>query len=171
MTMMPAVPRALWGTLGRAMQRLWSGLRGVAASGLASARVVSSEGYIARAARSLAGTAGPSSRASQSVSAPNQTLGFAARGAFAPSVPGAVRGKTTGVGVFVGADGDVDRAMRKLKRTMIMEGIEKQMKRRAHYVKGAEQRVIAKRERDHRKWRKAIRGKLGWIVRRKERGF
>ena len=167
---MPAVPRALWGTLGRAMQRLLSGLRGVAASGLASARVVSSEGYIARAARSLAGTAGPSSRASQSVSAPNQTLGFAARGAFAPSVPGAVRGKTTGVGVFVGADGDVDRAMRKLKRTMIMEGIEKQMKRRAHYVKG-EQRVIAKRERDHRKWRKAIRGKLGWIVRRKERGF
>ena len=67
---MPAVPRALWGTLGRAMQRLLSGLRGVAASGLASARVVSSEGYIARAARSLAGTAGPSSRASQSVSAP-----------------------------------------------------------------------------------------------------
>lgn len=81
------------------------------------------------------------------------------------------RHATKGVGVHVGGDGDVDRAMRKLKRTMINEGIEKDMKGRRVFVKGSDQRVIAKRERDHRKWKKTLRSKLGWIMRRKDRGF
>ena len=42
---------------------------------------------------------------------------------------GQVQGKTKGVGVHVGADGDVDRAVRKLKRVMINEGIERSMKK------------------------------------------
>ena len=102
--------------------------------------------------------------------------GFAAfgvcRNAAQPaSTRGQVRGKTKGVGVHVGADGDVDRAMRKLKRVMINEGIEKSMKRRQVFLKGSDARVVARRERDHRKWRKALRSKLGWIMRRKDRGF
>ena len=39
--------------------------------------------------------------------------------------------KTTGVGINVGNDGDVDRAMRKLKRIMIDEGIIREQKKRA----------------------------------------
>jgi ribosomal protein S21 len=97
---------------------------------------------------------------------------FAARGATPPSSTHRhVRHVTKGVGVHVGADGDVDRAMRKLKRTMINEGIEKAMKAHQVFLKGSDARVVAKRERDHRKWRKALRSKLGWIVRRKDRGF
>jgi ribosomal protein S21 len=65
----------------------------------------------------------------------------------------------------------VERAVRKIRRKMMVEGIERAMQRQKHFVKGAERRVIAKRERDHRKWRKALRSKLGWIVRRKDRGF
>jgi ribosomal protein S21 len=43
---------------------------------------------------------------------------------------GGVRTVTKGVGIFVGNDGDVDRAMRKLKRTMIGEGIIREQKKR-----------------------------------------
>ena len=73
--------------------------------------------------------------------------------------------------MHVGADGDVDRAMRKLKRVMINEGIEKSLKKRLVFLKGSDARVVARRERDHRKWKKALRSKLGWIMRRKDRGF
>jgi ribosomal protein S21 len=102
--------------------------------------------------------------------------GFAASGVLRNAAPPAstrvmVRGKTKGVGVHVGADGDVDRAMRKLKRVMINEGIEKNVKKRLVFLKGSDARVVAKRERDHRKWKKALRSKLGWIMRRKDRGF
>ena len=101
--------------------------------------------------------------------------GFAARGVTHNPKPSSLhtqlRHKTKGVGVHVSGDGDVDRAMRKLKRTMINEGIEKSMKARKVFVKGSDQRVVAKRERDHRKWRKQLRSKLGWIMRRKDRGF
>ena len=61
--------------------------------------------------------------------------------------------------------------MRKLKRVMINEGIEKNVKKRLVFLKGSDARVVAKRERDHRKWKKALRSKLGWIMRRKDRGF
>ena len=102
--------------------------------------------------------------------------GFAAFGALRNAAPpastrGQVRGKTKGVGVHVGADGDVDRAMRKLKRVMINEGIEKSLKKRLVFLKGSDARVVARRERDHRRWKKALRSKLGWIMRRKDRGF
>ena len=43
---------------------------------------------------------------------------------------GGVRMKTTGVGIMVN-NGDIDRAMRKLKRTMIVEGIVREQKKRA----------------------------------------
>jgi ribosomal protein S21 len=100
-------------------------------------------------------------------------VGFAALpcAGSTPAWRGSARGKTTGVGVFVGGDQDVERAVRKIRRKMMVEGIERAMQRQKHFVKGAERRVIAKRERDHRKWRKALRSKLGWIVRRKDRGF
>ena len=102
--------------------------------------------------------------------------GFASFGVLRNAAPpasrrGQVRGKTKGVGVHVGADGDVDRAMRKLKRVMINEGIERSMKKRLVFLKGSDANVVARRERDHRKWKKALRSKLGWIMRRKDRGF
>ena len=70
--------------------------------------------------------------------------------------------------MHVGADGDVDRAMRKLKRVMINGGIEKMKETGVPEGFG---RRVARRERDHRKWKKALRSKLGWIMRRKDRGF
>ena len=42
---------------------------------------------------------------------------------------------------------------------------------RQYFIKGAEKRVIAKNEREHRTWKRNLRRKMGWIVRRKERGF
>ena len=44
-------------------------------------------------------------------------------------------------------------------------------KRRAHFVKGRSSASSPNESAITGKWRKAIRGKLGWIVRRKERGF
>jgi|AntAceMinimDraft_5_1070358.scaffolds.fasta_scaffold07882_1 hypothetical protein len=43
---------------------------------------------------------------------------------------GGVRHKTTGVGIIVGNDGDVEKALRRLKRTMIEVGIMKEQKKR-----------------------------------------
>ena len=166
--------RAMYRRLVRCLAGSLGGFAALASTGR-SARACAtwSAATAARGASAAEGALRVSDRAS---SLGHRGRGFAASGVLRNAAPPAsrrtmVRGKTKGVGVHVGADGDVDRAMRKLKRVMINEGIEKSVKKRLVFLKGSDARVVAKRERDHRKWKKALRSKLGWIMRRKDRGF
>ena len=84
--------------------------------------------------------------------------------------------KRSYVGVIV-EDGNVDRAMRRLKRTMINEKMFDAFKERlgtgrdAGFKKPSEKRVLALKERDRRVFKKKLKQKIGWILRRRERGF
>jgi ribosomal protein S21 len=84
--------------------------------------------------------------------------------------------KRSYVGVVV-EDGNVDRAMRRLKRTMINEKMFEAFKTRlgtgrdAGFKKPSEKRVLALKERDRRVFKKKLKQKMGWILRRRERGF
>ena len=84
--------------------------------------------------------------------------------------------KRSYVGVVV-EDGNVDRAMRRLKRTMINEKMFEAFKTRlgtgrdAGFKKPSEKRVLALKERDRRVFKKKLKQKIGWILRRRERGF
>ena len=166
--------RAMYRRLVRSLAGSLGGFAALASTGR-SARACAtwSAATAARGASAAEGALRAPDRAS---SFGHPSRGFASFGVLRNAAPpasrrGQVRGKTKGVGVHVGADGDVDRAMRKLKRVMINEGIEKNVKKRLVFLKGSDARVVAKRERDHRKWKKALRSKLGWIMRRKDRGF
>ena len=84
--------------------------------------------------------------------------------------------KRSYVGVVV-EDGNVDRAMRRMKRTMINEKMFDAFKERlgqgrdAGFKKPSEKRVLALKERDRRVFKKKLKQKIGWILRRRERGF
>lgn len=122
------------------MQRMFGRFRGLAGVGLAAVSGTASFGGVPSAVRAASvGAVAPSSSATQTLtsvgmSAAGVTLKpFAASGAMmgvGASGLGGVRMKTTGVGVIV-SGGDVDRAMRKLKRIMIGEGILREQKKRS----------------------------------------
>jgi ribosomal protein S21 len=84
--------------------------------------------------------------------------------------------RSYGIGVVV-EDGNVDRAMRRLKRTMINEKMFDLFKERlgggkgSGFKKPSEHRVLALKERDRRVFKKKLKQKIGWILRRRERGF
>jgi hypothetical protein len=67
--------------------------------------------------------------------------------------------------------------MRRLKRTMINEKMFEAFKTRlgtgrdAGFKKPSEKRVLALKERDRRVFKKKLKQKIGWILRRRERGF
>jgi hypothetical protein len=42
---------------------------------------------------------------------------------------------------------------------------------RQHFLKGAEKRVMAQTDREHRSWTRNLRRKMNWIIKRKDRGF
>ena len=73
--------------------------------------------------------------------------------------------------MYVGDNNDGDRALRKLKRLMIGEGVIGEMKNRKHFRKGSEKRVEAKSMREYKTQKQTLRRKLGWIMSRKDRGF
>ncbi|CAL6321253.1 unnamed protein product [Bathycoccus prasinos] len=67
--------------------------------------------------------------------------------------------------------------MRRMKRTMINEKMFDAFKERlgqgrdAGFKKPSEKRVLALKERDRRVFKKKLKQKIGWILRRRERGF
>ena len=81
------------------------------------------------------------------------------------------RHKTAGVAIAVGPGNNVERAMRKLKRRMIDEGIMRDLKAHQLFVKPSRQRRIEVSDAAHRKWKRGLRSKLGWIMRQRGRGF
>ena len=91
--------------------------------------------------------------------------------AWHPALACAVRGKKTGMTVYVGENNDVDRAMRKLRRKMIGEGLVQEMKDRRYFRKGSDKRVEARSMREYKTRKQMLRRRLGWIMHRKERGF
>ena len=62
---------------------------------------------------------------------------FAQRPAAAPGMP---PGSARGISVLVD-NNNIDKAMRRLKRRMIEEGVVKELKERQHYTKPSQQRV------------------------------
>jgi hypothetical protein len=55
---------------------------------------------------------------------------------------------------------------------MVSEGIYKDLRETTEgHRKPSELRVIARKEREQRSYRSKVNSKLGWIMRRKERGF
>tara|TARA_B110000305_G_scaffold219696_1_gene260901 strand:+ start:374 stop:937 length:564 start_codon:yes stop_codon:yes gene_type:complete len=127
---------------------------------------------------SIASNAAPSNPCFPA-SAPISTLTHVAgSGRFLPRHPAlaaSIRGKHSndqkGQSVYVGDNNDVDRALRKLKRLMIGEGVIGEMKNRKHFRKGSEKRVEAKSMREYKTQKQTLRRKLGWIMSRKDRGF
>ena len=92
--------------------------------------------------------------------------------AWHPALACAVRGKKTGgMTVYVGDNNDVDRALRKLRRMMIGEGLVQEMKDRRYFRKGSDKRVEARSMREYKTRKQTLRRRLGWIMHRKERGF
>lgn len=101
----------------------------------------------------------------------------------APSFHTAARGGERGVSVDVD-NNQVDKAMRKLKRKLIEEGIAKELKERTHFVKPSQQRVrcdqpaklcwcaadlllqvLMAKAREKRVRKRSIKVKLNWILR------
>jgi small subunit ribosomal protein S21 len=68
-----------------------------------------------------------------------------AAAAAAPAPPGACAGRARGITMNV-EGGNVDRALRKMKRKMIEEGITKELKERQFFSKPSELRVRCVRE-------------------------
>jgi ribosomal protein S21 len=95
------------------------------------------------------------------------TSPFAAVGARGSATPNASRTITVMV-----ERGDADRAYKRLRRIMVSEGIYQDFRSTTEgHKKPSELRVIARKERERRSYRSKLNSKLGWIMRRKERGF
>ena len=85
----------------------------------------------------------------------------------ATSTPFGARGITVNV-----ERGDAERAYKRLRRIMLSEGIYKDLRASCEgHKKPSQLRVLARKERERRNFRSKINSRLGWIMRRKERGF
>lgn len=85
----------------------------------------------------------------------------------ATSTPFSARGITVNV-----ERGDAERAYKRLRRIMLSEGIYKDLRASCEgHKKPSQLRVLARKERERRNFRSKINSRLGWIMRRKERGF
>jgi ribosomal protein S21 len=83
------------------------------------------------------------------------------------SAPFGARGITVNV-----ERGDAERAYKRLRRIMLSEGIYKDLRASCEgHKKPSQLRVLARKERERRNFRSKINSRLGWIMRRKERGF
>jgi len=117
-------------------------------------------------ARALANAASSSLRAARS---PSWSFAALALAANARASTRATSARTITVMV---ERNEAERAYKRLRRIMINEGVYKDLRAaKEGYRKPSELRVIARKDRERRTYKSALNSKLGWIIRRKERGF
>jgi len=66
---------------------------------------------------------------------------------------------------------NVDKAVRRLRRRMIEEGVARELKERTHNQKPSELRVLAGKACEKRLAKRGLKIKLNWVLRKRMRGF
>jgi len=66
---------------------------------------------------------------------------------------------------------NVERAMMRFNRMLVEEGLVKAAKAKETHMTPSEAKVEARKDRDYRLAKKRLKWKLGWVIRRKTRGF